>query len=356
MRLPVPAISLFLPLLTAALPAADVTWAEVHSILDARCLECHGAAKQKAHLRLDTPEGIKQGSKDGAVLVAGKPDESKMYSLAALPEDNDDRMPPKGARLTAAQLTTLKAWITSGASFGGAVPAAAPAATPKPPAASPMVAPMAEPMADGMTDGMTGKPAVPASPAAPKTAQPTTLPAVAVPKAPALADGVTDTLVKQQMTVTTLAGGWLEVNAAHTKNGITTDQLELLAKAAPAIAYLDLANSGITDKQVALLGGCSALRRLHLEGNPLSDAALPAIAKLTTLDYLNLMNTQVSDAGLGQLKSLANLDQLYLWQSKVTPAGAAALQKILPQLSVVLGPDDLPTEKMEAGKGKKKKK
>ncbi len=309
-----------LALATALLPAADPTWTEVHAILDARCIECHGPAKQKGHLRLDTPEWLQQGSKEGAVVVAGKPTESKLYTLAALPADHDDRMPPKGERLTEAQLATVKAWITAGASYAVVAPAA-----PAAPGAAPM-----------------------AMPAGPEVA--------AIPAAPVIAAAVLDSLQKQQISTTKLAGGWLEVNAAHTKNGITTDQLELLAKAAPAIAYLDLANAGLTDKQSGLLSGCTKVRRLHLEGNPLSDAAMPALAKLSELEYLNLVSTKVSDSGLGHLKALSHLDQLYLWQSAVTAAGVADLQKTLTQTTIVLSPDDLPTDKMAPGKGKKKKK
>lgn len=305
----------------SVLPAAEPTWNEVFAILDTRCTECHGPAKQKAGLRLDTPEWVQHGSKEGAVVVAGKPTESKLFTLAALPAENDDRMPPKGERLTEAQLTVFKAWITAGAPYAVATPKAAEKN-------QEAVAPIALPAKADLP----------------------------VPAAPVIADAVTDSLQSNHITVTKLAGGWLDINAAHTKNGITSDQLEILAKAAPAIAYLDLANSGLTDKQLTIVRVCTKLRRLHLEGNPLTDAALPAVAKLTDLEYLNLINTQITDGGLAQLKPLINLDQLYLWQSKVTPAGVAELKKSLTEATIVLGPDDLPTDKMTSGKNKKKRK
>lgn len=315
-------LSLFVSLLgLTTLSAADPTWDEVFAIIDSRCIECHGPAKQKAGLRLDTPEWVQHGSKDGAVVVAGKPADSKLYTMAALPADSDDRMPPKGERLTEAQLTVFKTWIAAGA-----------------------------PYAVTTSTGTAGPQAAAAA---------NTLPAkiaATVPTAPMIADAVLEKLKSNHITVTKLAGGWLDINAAHTKNGITSDQLDILTKAAPAIAYLDLANSGLTDKQTTSLSGCAKLRRLHLEGNPLSDAALPALAKLTELEYLNLINTQITDSGLTQLTSLSHLEQLYLWQSKVTPGGVAMLQKTLPHTRIVLGPDEVPGDKMPSGKGKKSKK
>ena len=97
------------------LGAADATWAQVQTVLASRCTDCHGEKKQKAGLRLDSPEWLEKGSKEGPVVVAGKPEQSKLYTMAALPDDHEDRMPPKGARLTAEQLELIKAWIAAGA-------------------------------------------------------------------------------------------------------------------------------------------------------------------------------------------------------------------------------------------------
>lgn len=311
MRLP---LLLLLPALSAS--AADATWTQVKAVLDARCINCHGEAKQKGGLRLDSPEWLAKGSKDGAVLVAGKPEASKLYTLAAAGPDDDEKMPPKGERLTAEQLATIKSWIAAGAKAEAPAPAPVKAPTPVK-----MPAPDAS---------------LPAAPVVPKSA--------------------IDDLTGQQIQVSPLDGGWLDVNAAHTRNGITDEQLTVLAKAGPAVAFLDLTGSGVTDKQLGVLKSFPQLQRLHLERTPVGDAGLPAIAACANLAYLNLTGTAVTDAGLSALKPLKAVREVYLWQSKVTPAGAEALRKLLPEAKVLLGPDDLPSEKMEAGKGKKKKK
>ena len=84
-------------------------------ILAESCTDCHGADKQKAGLRLDTIAAVAKGSKEGAVVKAGNPDESSLYQRIVLPSDHDDIMPPKGDPLTKAQTDLIKLWIVSGA-------------------------------------------------------------------------------------------------------------------------------------------------------------------------------------------------------------------------------------------------
>ena len=100
---------------TSALVAADPTWVEVKAVLDARCTDCHGETKQKSGLRLDSPEWLLKGGHEGPAVVPGKPESSRLYTLAAAPVDEEYKMPPKGPRLTAEQLATIKGWIAAGA-------------------------------------------------------------------------------------------------------------------------------------------------------------------------------------------------------------------------------------------------
>lgn len=104
-----------LVLASAVIPAAEDLYAPVKAVLDARCIECHGATKVKAGLRLDSPAAVIKGSKESPVVVAGKPDDSLMVKLILLPAESDEKMPPKGKRLSAEQIDAIKAWITAGA-------------------------------------------------------------------------------------------------------------------------------------------------------------------------------------------------------------------------------------------------
>lgn len=86
---------------------------QVRTILSKHCWACHGALKQEAGLRLDASQLIRKGGDDGPVIVAGRPERSVLWQkvTAKLP----GRMPPEGKPLSAAELATLKTWITQGA-------------------------------------------------------------------------------------------------------------------------------------------------------------------------------------------------------------------------------------------------
>ncbi len=343
------------------LPAAETTWDQLKGVLDARCIECHGEKKQKAGLRLDSPEWLAKGSKAGPIVVPGNPTDSKLYSRALLPDGDDDRMPPKGDRLTAEQLAIINGWITSPAPTAATTdkPAEKPVAPPAP--EDQMTAPTdaKNPQGQKKTDEIkkpdeqkdqnkTDASGAVTTPAVPPVAEAPVIPAPAAPQFAITA------LVAQQYVITTLPGGWLDVNAAHTKNGLTNEHLPLLAKIGPAVAFLDLANSGITDKQLKVLADFTNLQRLHLEKTPVTDAGLAALSGCPQLTYLNLFGTEIGDGGLAALRPLKNLEELFVWQTKTTPAGIAALKKVLPELTITSGPDELPADKLNVKKKRKK--
>ncbi|HEX3313688.1 MAG TPA: DUF1549 domain-containing protein, partial [Gemmataceae bacterium] len=86
----------------------------IRPLLVEHCYRCHSATagKVKAHLLLDTREGVLKGGDSGTALVAGKPSGSLL--LKAVRYDTDLRMPPKG-KLAAAEIADLEAWIRMGA-------------------------------------------------------------------------------------------------------------------------------------------------------------------------------------------------------------------------------------------------
>lgn len=124
-------INHLLPVLTLLAVAHPATAADfkkdVFPILSRKCAECHSTAKKtKGDFAIDRQEDLEKQVK------AGEPQKSSILITVALPDDDEDVMPPKGKnRLTAAEMGVLKAWITEGASFdASAAPAAAPAASP----------------------------------------------------------------------------------------------------------------------------------------------------------------------------------------------------------------------------------
>lgn len=105
-------------LLAASTAGAAVDFArEVMPILQKHCYDCHGAEKQKGGLRLDVKaHALKGGEEHGAPFTPGKSVDSVLIKFVS-GEQEDMLMPPKGERLSPAEITTLRAWIDEGAAW-----------------------------------------------------------------------------------------------------------------------------------------------------------------------------------------------------------------------------------------------
>ena len=88
---------------------------DVEPLLRARCELCHGAKQQMKGLRLDQKSSAMQ------VITPGHSADSKLIRMVGGLEGKVV-MPPMGARLTAAEIGMLRAWIDQGAKWvdGGA--------------------------------------------------------------------------------------------------------------------------------------------------------------------------------------------------------------------------------------------
>ena len=94
------------------LGAAEAIFAaEVLPVLEARCVECHGSDRAKAGLRLHELRGILELPSLDRVVVGGDLEASELWHRVNLPENDDDAMPPEGARLNPAELDAIRRWI-----------------------------------------------------------------------------------------------------------------------------------------------------------------------------------------------------------------------------------------------------
>ena len=99
----------------------DVSYAgEIKPIFDQSCVKCHGAQRPKAHLRMDSLEGVMKGGEDGKVVVPGKSAESMLVQNVAHVGDPDQYMPPPKNKagigpLSKEQIGLIRAWIDQGA-------------------------------------------------------------------------------------------------------------------------------------------------------------------------------------------------------------------------------------------------
>jgi len=112
---------LALLILAAAAPALPAVAApdfvhEVAPILSKRCIECHSDAKKKGGLSMNNEDSFRAGSEDGPIIDPAHPEKSMLLDVITS-DDKDVQMPPKGDRLTAEEITTLRAWVQDGAKW-----------------------------------------------------------------------------------------------------------------------------------------------------------------------------------------------------------------------------------------------
>jgi len=101
----------------ANIQEANVYADVVQPMLQTRCYGCHGEKKQKSKLRLDAPQWILKGGKDG-VIINDSIRESKLMKRLLLPREDQDHMPPKQKpQLNEREIALIHWWVDNGADF-----------------------------------------------------------------------------------------------------------------------------------------------------------------------------------------------------------------------------------------------
>ena len=301
---------------SAARPSAEealVFASVVEPVLRERCVQCHGAAKQEGGLRLDGPESLRKGGKNGPVFVAGQAAKSELVRRIWLPASHEDVMPPRGQRpLTPAEASLIRWWIERGAKFDQKVLDAD-----KELEIPADVRPAIEEVVGPIPIDFGGP----------------TLPKVKIaPAAPAALAKVRETGVS----IVPLSANtpFVHVHCTNVRATFGDAQLAALEGIAPQILWLDVSETQVTDAGLAVLEKFPNLTRLHLNRTAITDVGLTHLARASQLEYLNVYGTKITDAGLPPLARLANLRALYIWQTGVTPKGIERLKASLPQLVV----------------------
>lgn len=285
----------------------------IQPIFDRRCVECHGEARRRGGLVLETPEGLSKGGDGGAVLLAGRPDASEIVRRTEAAPWNPDVMPPDGrAPLAVADTELLRAWIATGASFDQTL---ADLAAERLPSAVETRLRRILPEGASRGDPLEAIDAPAADPAA---------------VAAARAAGFEVRNLSRDSPL-------LEVQAAHLGTACGDEELEALRGLAPQLAWLNLARTGITDAGLGVVAALPHLTRVDLGATGVGDAGVARLAGLEHLEVLNLHATGVSDASLETLAGLPGLERVYLWSTAVTAEGAERLRERRPDLEVDRG-------------------
>lgn len=282
----------------------------VNPILEAKCVSCHGAEKDKGKLRMHTKDDLLKGGRGAgsAIIVKGEIEESELIFRITLPKDDDEAMPPMEDEthynpVTSQELSVLQSWIKLGASFD---------------------------MLINDLDNVGKEAAAHVLKNLPeKKASATALLIPKLPEVP-IADDITLKKIRNMgILIMPIAQNTnaLYVNASYNGKSFDDKSLEMLLPIAPQLVWLNLSKTSITDKGLEVIKNLSLLERLHLENTEITDVSTVHISELSNLKYLNLYGTNISDQSIGNLRKLKRLEKVFLWQTNVTPDGAVSLRK-----------------------------
>jgi mono/diheme cytochrome c family protein len=87
---------------------------QVAPIFKAHCLRCHQGKSPKGDLDLSSPSSVIEGRGAGQVVVAGKPEDSRLLEVIS---GDKPTMPKSGDRLDPSQVALIRSWIAEGANW-----------------------------------------------------------------------------------------------------------------------------------------------------------------------------------------------------------------------------------------------
>ena len=255
---------------------------QIHPILDANCVSCHGGSKTEAKLRLDSYDSLIKGGQDGPVIVPGNAEKSMLLERISLPPDNKHFMPAEGRpALKPDEIASIRAWIQQGASPSTRTIAG----FTRPEQAKELPPPPVGDYSKWMNEIQQMQQAQGAK---------------LVPVSSKPSDGLI-------LSTVDVAGNFGDT------------QLAQFEKFGPYIVEANLARTAVTDASFETLSKFANLRALHLEGTAVTGNGLAKLAGLSQLAYLNLSDTKVTSAAVSGLKAMPHLRHVYLFNTPAQP-------------------------------------
>jgi len=283
----------------------------VQYTLNQKCVQCHGAEKQKGKLRLDDLNWIKAGGKNGNLINTSNPAEGELIKRILLDDIDEHHMPPKEkTQLTDAELVIFQWWINSGASFDKSVAAMEPDDK------------VIKALASFKEENQKQE----------KTAINTKEPIEPI-----------DEQIKEKLEKL----GWVVSSISLDDNHIrlTGYNIETSIKDALAAAVeisnhvveLKLSFSALKDNELSNLSKFKNLEKLWLDHTGIADNALKQVMGLDNLEYLNIVGTSTTANGIRSLMQLKKLKKIYLSATKITAEERFALEKMQSNAKLYFG-------------------
>jgi uncharacterized membrane protein len=275
--------------------------ARIDPIFAARCVTCHGPAKHKANLRLDSYRSLMRGGKDGPVIRAGNVQGSDLFRRITLPPGHDDFMPKEGKRpLSADQVKLIELWIGAGASDTLPV--------------------------NAITDAPVGSGPPAVAEVTFEQIDPVAVAKLRAKLAPAVAQ-----LQKQFPNILdyeSRGSADLFLNASILASKFGDHDLAAFGPVAEYITVADFSRTAITDHSLTAIAAMKRLRVLRLMNTGITDTTLQGLGTLDQLESLNVFGTRVTSASLSSITKLPKLAHFYAGQTAI------------PSSSVPKGPTD----------------
>ncbi len=103
-------------LLTGQVRAEEVRYSShIKPILDKHCVECHSGWFPDGGLSLESLEDIREGGRQGAAVIPGKPEKGWLINLVRSAPGRYSKMPPGPKQLSDTDIQLIQRWIAGGA-------------------------------------------------------------------------------------------------------------------------------------------------------------------------------------------------------------------------------------------------
>ncbi len=272
--------------------------AQIVPILKTHCYECHGNGKKKGGVRLDDLARMTAERAGEWVVKAGDPLASLMVTNIELPPDDENAMPPEGDRVSAAEISLIRQWISEGARGGDS------------------------PSPGAMSESRWSIPE--------RTLTPDELQRIR---------GGATLLSQRGIIAQPIAAGSgnLEVDASLASPPVRDEDLLALKSLSDFLVILNLAHSAITDLAGGTIVELQQLRALRFDHTAAGDEVAARVATMPHVASINFVATPLTDRGLASLRGLKSLRKLYLWSSETTAQGVSQFRSSRPDVQVIDG-------------------
>jgi uncharacterized membrane protein len=283
-------------------------------VLQAKCLSCHNDARAKGEYSMTSLQNMMKGGESGkAGLVPGYADSSEMYRRLLLPEDDDDRMPPKGKTpMTAAETELVRYWIAAGANAGTYVK-------------------------DIKKDATISAAVAAVEPELKKYKR---RQEIAKHRSVQLKRSL-DTLARQlnvsiSRDTTADEDDLYVLTMKFPPARFSGDQMRELAPFGDVFSKLSLVSSGVEDEGLYHIAQMPNVKALYLQKTNIKGSGIVHLQGMTSLEVLNLSYTGVDDKAALDLLKIPNLREVYLFQTRTSPDVIKALQAYKPSLRILM--------------------